>query len=206
MKKRKYTLKQRARKKEETRTRIVQATVELHEKLGPRNTTISAIADRAGVQRLTVYRHFPDERRLYAACTSHWLENHPPPDPVQWQEIEDPLERTRKALESLYAYFRGTEAMWTAAYRDRPEVPAMEEPMAQFDAYLEGIRHDLLDAWETKDTERSDRPHAVLGLALRLCTWQSLNEEGLTDPDMAALVASWVESAAHHQEPGGRRP
>ncbi len=69
---RKYELKQRAEKMSETRMRIVEATVELHEKLGPARTTISAIADRAGVQRLTVYRHFPDERSLFRACSGHW--------------------------------------------------------------------------------------------------------------------------------------
>ncbi len=73
MTKRSYNLGQRASSQEETPRRIVDATVALHEEIGPRATTISAIAEKASVQRLTVYRHFPDETELFKACTSHWF-------------------------------------------------------------------------------------------------------------------------------------
>src|SRR3954454_21616980 len=96
---RKYELKERARRQAETRRRITEATVELHRTVGPARTTISAIAEKAGVQRLTVYRHFPDERDLLAACSPHWLGADPPPDPSRWT---DP----RSALRELYAWYR----------------------------------------------------------------------------------------------------
>lgn len=206
MAKRTYTLKKRAKRQEETRGRIVEATVELHEKLGPRNTTISAIAERAGVQRLTVYRHFPTEKELFAACTSHFLGRYPPPDPGAWNRVEDPADRTRAALTALYSYYRETEAMWAGAYRDREEVPAMEEPMARFDAYLEDIRHDLARAWKAPPGETAKQAGAVLGLAVRLCTWQSLGEEGLSDTEMAKLVTGWVESGLSTQNLQGVDP
>ena len=90
---RKYELKQRALSQAETRQRIVDATVDLHRELGPLRTTISAIAERAGVQRLTVYRHFPDDRALFGACSSQWRAAHPMPDPSAWAAVEDPAER-----------------------------------------------------------------------------------------------------------------
>src|SRR5688500_10745162 len=102
---RKYELKKRAEAQDETRRRITEATVELHGTIGPARTTISAIAERAGVQRLTVYRHFPDERALLGACTSHWRERHPPPDPGPWTAIEDPRERAERALGELYGWY-----------------------------------------------------------------------------------------------------
>src|SRR5947208_13533789 len=91
--KRKYQLKARAERQEETRRRIVEATVALHEEVGPAKTTVAEIARRAGVQRLTVYNHFPDERELYAACSSHYLADHPPPPLDDLFELEDPRKR-----------------------------------------------------------------------------------------------------------------
>src|SRR6185437_2801655 len=92
--KRPYRMKRRAELEEQTRTRITESTVALHEEIGPARTTISAIADRAGVRRSTVYRHFPDEEALFAACSSHWRAANPAPDPAAWAAIADPAERT----------------------------------------------------------------------------------------------------------------
>src|SRR6266851_6093020 len=102
---RKYELKQRAQSQAETRQRIVEATVELHDSLGPARTTISAIAERAGVQRLTVYRHFPDDRSLFRACSGHWAARNPKPDPSSWAAVDDPEARLRLALAEIYAFF-----------------------------------------------------------------------------------------------------
>src|SRR6266702_4211507 len=106
---RRYELKQRAQSQTATRQRIVEAAVELHESAGPGHTTISAIAERAGVQRLTVYRHFPDDRALFTACSAHWRAENPAPDPSAWETVEDPEERFRIALTAIYAFFRATE-------------------------------------------------------------------------------------------------
>src|SRR5258708_26025908 len=108
---RKYELKERAESLNATRERIVEATVELHDSLGPARTTISAIAERAGVQRLTVYRHFPDERSLFEACSGHWAAHNPPPDPSTWSALDDPEERLRIALVEIYAFYRATQGM-----------------------------------------------------------------------------------------------
>src|SRR3712207_3871494 len=108
---RKYELKARAEGQAQTRRRITEATVELHRTVGPAQTTISAIAERAGVQRLTVYRHFPTEEELFAACSAHWLAGSPPPDPAEWAGIADRRERLRSALEAIYAWYRANEGM-----------------------------------------------------------------------------------------------
>ena len=194
MKKRKYTLRRRAQQQEATRARIVEATVALHESVGPKDTTISAIAEKAGVQRLTVYRHFPDEVALFEACTSHWLAEHPPPTPGEWEGEEGPARRTHLAISRLYEYFRRTERMWTSAYRDLDDVPAMQPPMRGFEDYLEGIRDDLLAAWSPPREQRR-LLRAVLGHAVRFSTWQTLSAEGLGDAEMADVVTSWVGPA-----------
>src|SRR3954462_4237513 len=116
--KRPYRMRRRAELEEETRRRITESTVALHEELGPARTTVSAVAERAGVRRSTVYRHFPDEEALFNACSSHWRAANPPPEPSAWGAIEDPGERTVPALRELYAFSGRTEAMFASLLRD----------------------------------------------------------------------------------------
>src|SRR5512133_2157702 len=106
--KRPYRMKKRAELEEETRRRITESAVALHGTLGPARTSISAIAQHAGVRRSTVYRHFPDEAALFAACSSHWRAANPPPELAAWREIDDPDERLRVALRELYGHYRRT--------------------------------------------------------------------------------------------------
>ena len=191
MKKRKYNKSLRAAQQDETRERIVEATVKLHEELGPANTSIKAIAEAAGVQRLTVYRHFPDDISLFQACTSHYLGEHPPPAISDWADIEDASERSRAALLAFYRYYRRTEKMWSAAYRDVDKVEAMQGPMGQFEAYLDQVRDDLLASWSAKQNDKK-----TLALTLRHClrfsTWTSLKNENLSDNKIVELVMGWV--------------
>jgi AcrR family transcriptional regulator len=192
MPKRKYQLKKRAAKQEQTRARIVEATVALHQELGPKATTISAVAERAGVQRLTVYRHFPTERDLLAACSSSFVASHPPPD-LGAIATHDPADRTRAVLSALYGYYGTTADMWASVYRDKDQVEAVAEALRGFEGYLEAVHSDLLAAWAPR---RSKRLRASLGHALRFSTWQSLARQGLAERDIAELVSTWIEAAA----------
>lgn len=191
MAKRKYTLKERAAQQQQTRERIVDAAMALHEQLGPADTTISAIAERAGVQRLTVYRHFPSDELLFGACSSKYLGLHPPPDVSQIQ-AGAPEQHVRAVLLALYRYYRETEKMWTSVYRDLEKVPALTEVMAGFDAYLAVVAKAMLSGWPRK----SRRLTATLSHAVRFSTWQSLAAQGLGDKAMAELVCAWASAAA----------
>jgi AcrR family transcriptional regulator len=196
MRKRRYTLRKRAQQQEETRARIVAATMALHEEVGPRETTVSAIAERAGVQRLTVYRHFPDEKTLFQACTSCWLERNPPPRLEQLGAEMPSEERSRWALEALYRYYRGTRQMWKRSYRDLEQVPALQGPMQGFEAYLADFRDILLEEWPAALKQDSELA-VTITLALRFSTWEVLDTQGLEDTAMAALVYRWLESVAY---------
>ena len=186
---RKYELKERARRQAETRERIVNAAVDLHGTLGPARTTISAIAERAGVQRLTVYRHFPDELSLFRACSGQWRSEHPLPDAGRWAAIADPEERLGEALREIYAYFRSTEDMTALVLRDRPEVEAIQTVAAPMVEYWAGVREILDTGWDARGRRRT-LLRAAIGHALEFETWRSLaRREGLTDADAAALMA-----------------
>ena len=181
--------------------RITESAVALHEELGPARTSISAIAERAGVRRSTVYRHFPDEEALFAACSSHWRAANPPPDPRAWAAIEDPAERTATALRELYAFYGRTEAMYTSLLRDEPLVPAVQRRLRDFYGYLRAIQ-DILMAGRGLRGRAARRTRAAIGHALAFPTWRSLTrEQGLADDDAVALMSALVGSAGERPKP-----
>ncbi len=189
--KRTYRKRQRAEAEEETRRRITQATMELHEEVGPARTTVSGIAERAGVQRGTVYRHFPDEEALVEACSNHWLSLNAPPDPTPWIAIADPDERLRVALDETYAWYDGTEAMVEKLYRDAPRVPAIAVRM-EGRAALEETTVELL----MRGRARRGRVRAAIAHALAFETWRSLvRTQGLSRKQAVELMAALVAAA-----------
>src|SRR3954468_23844914 len=134
--KRTYRKTRRAELEEQTRLRITGSAVARHQEVGPAHTSISAVADRAGVRRSTVYRHFPDDEALFTACSSHWRAANPPPDPGVWGGIEDPAERPPAALRELYAFYGRTELMYASLVRDAPLVPGIQRRLGGFYEYL----------------------------------------------------------------------
>ncbi len=189
---RKYELKKRAERQEETRRRITEAAVELHETIGPARTTISAIAEKAGVQRLTVYRHFPDERALFSACSGHWITANPPPDPTPWSRIDDPEERLRNALAEIYAYYGYTEPMMNNVIRDAPMKPVLREVAAPRIQHWERMRDILAVGWGTRGKRRK-LLLAALGHALDFQTWRSLvRQQGLDDERAVEVMVRMV--------------
>lgn len=200
MKRGKYKLKRRAERQEETRLRIARATLELHETLGPSLTTISAIAERAGVGRPTVYSHFPDELSLGKACSSLDLSENPLPDPGQWEEIADPERRLRVALAELYDYFRRREGLWTNILRDQEmphlkDNPEAREIMKPFFAHWERMKETLAVGWKSPDVPPQPLLGAI-GLALDFQTWKTMvRKQGLTDEQAIELMVRMVQCA-----------
>lgn len=190
-----YTLRRRAEAVEETRRRITEAAVELHGTLGPARTTISAVADRAGVQRLTVYRHFPDEAALFRACSTHWIRENPPPAIAPWRAVSAPEARLERALADLYAYYGRTAAMWSRVYRDLAEVPALAEATSGWRAYLDEALAALAAGWRLRGARRR-RLVGALGHALDFTTWASLAGRGVPGRDAVALMRGMVVAAA----------
>ncbi len=179
-----YKLKRRAELQDETRQRIVDATIELHQTIGPTATTISEIADRAGVGRVTVYRHFPDELTLARACSGKYLQQHPPPDPERWQEIADPEDRLRSALRETYAYHRATRRMFSHVLADARDHPVM----TPYHEHWQRATDVLLEPWPERGRQKN-LLRAALALALSFDTWRALcDEQGLTDAQAAELM------------------
>jgi AcrR family transcriptional regulator len=184
---RRYELKKRAERQEETRRRIVEAAVDLHGTIGPARTTVSAVAERAGVQRHTYYRHFPDERSLGLACSGLYMETNPMPDPEPWREIDDLEQRLRHGLGALYAYYERNEPMLSNVIRDAELDPVIAEiGRMRIGPPLGAIRAVLANG------RRSKRLLALLDVALAFSTWRTLvRDSGLSRKDaVEAMVAA----------------
>ena len=192
---RRYRKRRRAQQEAETRRRITEAAVRLHGTVGPAKTTVSGIAREAGVQRATVYRHFPNEDAIYEACTSHYNALHPPPELKRWAGLADPEERLGVALREVYAFYGETQQMLESTSRDIDRVPALRRAAAAMGTYLEEARSVLLSGRLDRGPGWG-RVSAAIGHALAFSTWQSLvREQGLSDEEAAELMVSLVASA-----------
>ncbi len=192
-----YQLRQRADRQQETRQRIIEATIELHQTVGPAATTITQISDRAGVGRVTVYRHFPEQLALDQACSGLYFERNPAPDPDSWKPIADPVERLRVGLAETYAYHARTERMITHALADARDHPVMA-PYHDHWSRAVGV---LLEPWPTSGRRRKQLK-AALALAVSFDSWRTLvREQRLSHPQAIDLIARLTRESASTERP-----
>lgn len=183
VKTRPYTKQARAEAEAETRARILEAVMALHEEVGPSRTTISAIAERAGVERLTVYRHFPDEASMIGSCSALWAERNPPPPlPV---DVD-----CRRALLDLYAWYRRNARMLERVEADRNEMATVNEALKPGDAYRDAVAQALDRQWPNRNAKRL----ATLRHAVQFSTWQSLHQIAGGDRQAVAIVMDWLRA------------
>jgi AcrR family transcriptional regulator len=198
--KRPYRLGRRAEEMDRTRQRIAESAFELHALVGPAQATISAIADRAGVQRHTVYRHFPEMVSLIEACTEHGMRTTGLPDPEPWQSIADPLARLRTGLAEMYTYYRRNEQLIANIVRDMAVMPALVEGSAAYVRHIGRIHEVLLEPFSAQlsqsgalDQSSGRLPQVVVGLALDFGAWRALTRnQGLSDDDAVELMTRLV--------------
>lgn len=184
-----YTLGRRGEQQAQTRQRIVEAAVDLHGSVGPARTTLSMVAERAGVQRNTLYAHFPDERSLLLACSGLSLERAPPPDANAWRGLAVE-ERLRKGLSDVYGWFAGSAQLLACVLRDAEHYPPVQEIAALRYGPVIGAWHEVLGEGLTAPQQ------AMLHLALGFHSWRSLAEAGLDSGAAVALMVRAIETAA----------
>jgi AcrR family transcriptional regulator len=187
---RNYTKVRRAEAEEATRERIVSAMMALHEEVGPASTTVSAIAERAGVERLTVYRHFPDETSMLHACSAHWNALHPAP--VICAESSDPAADCRRTILRLYGWYRANAGMLAQITKDAERMPVVAALMAPFATHLDQMAAEREGRWRKRNARRA----ATIRHALDFSTWRSLDRIIGSDRRSAALSTSWLAATA----------
>ena len=204
--KRPYRMTKRAEQQDETRRRIVESAVALHEALGPARTPMSAVAEHAGVRRSTLYRHFPDEAALFAACTAHWAADHPVPDVGRWRQIDDPEVRLRTALAEQYAFYERAAGMMVSVFRDEAD-SGVARQLGLYRQYLAGAAEVLMAGRPERGRARR-RARAAVGHALAFWTWHSLvSDQGLATDEAIELMCALVEaSGPRHAAPAHASP
>lgn len=193
---RRYRLKKRADSMAETRRRIAAAAADLHGTVGPARTTMSAVADRAGVQRHTLYRHFPTEADLFGACSAHFFGEHPLPDTEPWRAISDPRERLQRVLQDLHTYYERTEQMLGNVLRDAELIEDLRPALVPMQHYLDELAGLLATGWGARGRKRS-LVAAATRLAVDFQTWRSLTRDARSSrADAIELMCGLVETAA----------
>jgi AcrR family transcriptional regulator len=194
---RRYELKERAEAQERTRKAIAKAAAELHAEIGPAQTTVAEIARRAGVSRLTVYKHFPDNAALYPACSAHWMTEHPLPDFNTALSVKDPVKRVRAVLDAVYAgWYREWRGMLRNLQRDRGADAALDKMMSErSDASLDGFAAALAAGFALRG-RRAERLRALIRVSLEFWTWERLVREGWDDDEAAGLMTDAISAAA----------
>lgn len=191
-----YRLKKRASQLEETRLKITEALVELHRTVGPAKTTVTEVAEKAGVGRMTVYNHFATEAEMIGACSAHWASLNPAPDPGDWLVVADPKQRLVSSLHEMYRFYRDNEDMLGNVLRDESLVPALADVMAAaWWPRIEAMVDVLAQGRGVRGVRRKLRVRAALRLALDFCTWKTLVSSGLTDFEAAEMAATVAQAA-----------
>ena len=189
---RSYRLKRRAESQAQTHRAVARAAFELHSTIGPARTTVSAIAEKAGVQRLTVYRHFPDKEAVFVACSAYSFAEDPPPDPERWRPIIDPDVRMRTALREVYGYYRRKRQLLINLYRDS-EMAVVATALARRQKVLEKGKTILAEGGTRADPTTERFRIASIGHALDFATWRSFTEtEALSDDEVMELMLRHV--------------
>jgi AcrR family transcriptional regulator len=169
--------------------------MKLHGTVGPLRTTVTAVAEEAGVQRGTVYRHFPDEDALFGACSMHWLSLKPTPSPDAWVQIGDPSQRLKRALAELYHWYELNQRMLDNVFRDAPRVPALRPPVEGFQRQLSAMHATLMLGRRQRGRRRAS-VGAAIGLAIGFGAWSSLvRENNLDSAEAVDLMAAMVAAA-----------
>ena len=178
------------------RQRIAEAAFELHSTIGPARTSISAVAERAGVQRHTVYHHFPDMTSLVRACTEHGMRITHIPEAAPWRAIEDPTARLSHALRELYGYYRANTRLLGNVVRDMPSMGDVGGVEAFVD-HMGELFYALASGWPDDEPTQRLRMTAI-GHAMAFETWQSLTQNGLADTEAADLMVRFVATVDAH--------
>jgi AcrR family transcriptional regulator len=173
-------MRQRRAAIDETRARIIDAAIELYESVGPAETTMSAVATRAGVTRATLYRHFASEEAVAQAVVGAWREAWPSLDTAALGRIADAAARQRATLAALYAGYRATDALTGNLARDSHALPA---------ASRAAVREPAMTASRVLGSSVG-ADHAVA-----FETWRSLRDAGLADAAIADLMAKFIALA-----------
>lgn len=159
MSSRAYDNRTRLQQQAQLKDSIAAAAAELHAEKGALATSYAEIAQRAGVSLPTVYKHFPSQSQLIAACTGHVAAQAPqlPAGQIlQAPTLAAAAQALVEAMDRMHAHFEPWQA-----WREHRLIPALGELAAhrreQLTALIAqvlaqhavGEARELAAVWET---------------------------------------------------------
>jgi AcrR family transcriptional regulator len=180
--KRTYHSRRRAESATHTRQSIIEAAVKLH---GEGITTLSAVADKAGVSLPTLNKYFPTREDLFTACTSHVLGQLDYPSPETLRAIPNPGERLRQVVQAVYRLHEDIFGQQWTGYKLEEESLVLARANAETEALIARLADTLPYDGGTGDHDVTAR---FVRAALHPLTYRALRlKNGLT-----------FEQAVHH--------
>ena len=144
---RKYTMDKRKAAMEETRQRILEATLALHSEKGIFGTSWQDIAHRADVSVGTVYKHFPSLDELVPACGELMYAITRPPSLEDAPEIfagaHSLEERLERLISELFDFYERGAPYIETDFQER-QLPMVQEWEAHMRATIAGLVREAL--------------------------------------------------------------
>jgi AcrR family transcriptional regulator len=182
---RKYEMSQRARAAEDTRRRILEASLKLHSEKGFVATSWQDIAREADVAIGTVYFHFPTPDDLIPACSALGMTLIPLPSPDIFAGLRGRAQRTRRLVEELFAFYDKTQAPMSHTFAERHRVPAVGRLAAEIQAAIRELVTLALAGASASAVQRAD---ALLDFRC----WQAMNDRGLAHREAVDFATALV--------------
>src|SRR6266545_1900111 len=198
---RRYRLDSRAEAAEQTRRRILDAIHALHAEQGIYATTMSHIAERAGVSVGTVYHHFPTYEDAVFACAKETAEMLPFPTAQIFADSSTMDARVRRLTREGFGF-----------YERLPEYERVRSErwgMPPIAAYVEREENNRLAL-----TREALRPFKVKARLVSTCAalldvavYGALTRDGLTPAKAAEDVSGFILArlSADVSHPTGRQ-
>jgi AcrR family transcriptional regulator len=184
---RRYRLGQRAAQIEATRSRIIEAAIDLYMEVGISATTLQQVGVRADVAPGTLRNHFPSREALDRAMVERLTAEAPLPDLTMFagaRSIKERLDRLTRATGTFFEQAARIYRMWL---RERMLTSVWTETGAAYGARWDELMRSALGSLS------DDRDAlAILRAVLQPSFFESIRSGTRTTDEVCAVIASLI--------------
>ena len=184
----------RAAAVDQTRERIVAATVQAHRELGIQATSWDEIARRAGVGVGTVYRHFRSLDELLPACGQIVEQTMALPTSEEaahaFDQARSGQARIQRLVQLVFAIYERAAPFIHNIRAERQQLPQLEAWYQRIENTLDDLLTEALRPL-TPSREQYEAARALLDLS----TWQAFKQRELSDREINNTIVKLLYTA-----------